>query len=107
LRPIAPRGTLAGLTMTKFPDTPRGRRAQELGGRCPVHGAALEVGPGFAARMDLFPSHAFEAMQRALPFCLDLGESFEQERGSAPATVLWCPVCVAAAQQGQKIAGKE
>lgn len=104
------------MTATNFPDTPRGRRARALGGRCPVHGAALQVGPGFASRIDLLPSHEFEAMQLALPFCLDLGESFERAAWSEPATVLWCPECVAAApalcaslraQQGQKIAGKE
>ena len=57
------------MTTTEFPNTSRGRRAQELDGRCPVHGAALEVGPGFVSRMDLFPGREFEAMQLALPFC--------------------------------------
>lgn len=85
------------MTVTEFPDTPRGRRARELGGRCPVHGATLKVGPGFASRMDLFPSHEFEAMQLALPFCLDLGESFEGGSLRDPTTVIWCPDCVAAA----------
>lgn len=86
------------MTATSFPDTPRGRHAQKLGGRCPVHGAGLQVGPGFASRMDLFPSREFEEMQLALPFCLDLGESFEAGPRSDPATVIWCPECVAAAR---------
>lgn len=85
------------MTSIEFPDTPRGRHARSLGGRCPVHGALLRVGPGFASRMDLFPSREFEAMQLALPFCLDLGESFEDDGRSAPSTVVWCPGCVAAA----------
>lgn len=85
------------MTATEFPNTPRGRHARNLDGRCPVHGAALEVGPGFASRMDLFPGREFEAMQLALPFCLDLGESFERGPRSVPATVIWCPECVAAA----------
>ena len=37
-----------------------------------------------------------EAMQRALPFCLDLGESFEGGARCDPAAVIWCPDCVAA-----------
>lgn len=85
------------MTATEFPNTPRGRRARELGGRCPVHEAALNVGPGFTSRMDLFPSHEFETMQIALPFCLDLGESFEAGPLRDPTTVIWCPACVAAA----------
>jgi hypothetical protein len=85
------------MTATEFPNTPRGRRARELDGRCPVHGAALKVSPGFASRMDLFPSHEFEAMQLALPFCLDLGESFEGGSRRDPTIVIWCPECVAAA----------
>ena len=85
------------MTTTEFPNTSRGRRAQELDGRCPVHGAALEVGPGFVSRMDLFPGREFEAMQLALPFCLDLGESFEGGPRLDPTTVIWCPECVAAA----------
>lgn len=85
------------MSTADFPDTPRGRHARELGGRCPVHGATLKVGPGFASRMDLFPGHEFEAMQLALPFCLDLGESFEARPPCDEATVIWCPECVAAA----------
>jgi hypothetical protein len=83
--------------MPEFPDTPRGRRARSLGGRCPVHADALRVGPGFASRMDLLPSGEFEAMQLALPFCLDLGESFAAAPRTGPATLVWCPACVAAA----------
>lgn len=84
------------MAATEFPNTPRGRLARSLDGRCPVHGAALRVSPGFASRMDLLPSHEFEAMQRALPFCLDLGESFEGGARCDPAAVIWCPDCVAA-----------
>jgi hypothetical protein len=85
------------MSTTEFPDTPRGRHARSLGGRCPVHGAPLKAGPGFASRMDLFPTREFEAMQMALPFCLDLGESFEDDPRCDPTTVIWCPECVAAA----------
>lgn len=85
------------MTGTEFPNTPRGRLARDLDGRCPVHEAALKVSPGFALRMDMLPSHEFEAMQLALPFCLDLGESFEGGSRHDPIAVIWCPECVAAA----------
>ncbi len=96
LSATVPRGRFPTMAATEFPNTPRGRLARSLDGRCPVHGAALRVSPGFASRMDLLPSHEFEAMQRALPFCLDLGESFEGGARCDPAAVIWCPDCVAA-----------
>jgi len=96
LSATAPRGRFPTMAATEFPNTPKGRLARSLDGRCPVHGAALRVSPGFASRMDLLPSHEFEAMQRALPFCLDLGESFEGGARCDPAAVIWCPDCVAA-----------
>jgi hypothetical protein len=82
----------------RFPDTPRGHFAARSGGRCPVHGNPLQVGPGYRSRMDLLPSAAFERFQIANPFCLDLGEHFEARPSTDPDTLIWCPSCVAAAE---------
>ena len=84
---------------SRFPDTPRGRYADRVGGRCPVHGSPLEVSPGYRIRMDLLPSHAFEQLQIANPFCLDLGEFFEPRPSCDPVTVIWCAACQAAAER--------
>ncbi len=85
--------------MNAFPDTPRGRYAARCHGRCPVHDEALQQTLGYVLRMDLFPSHAWEEIQMANPFCLDLGESLTPPaRGHSRETLVWCPRCQANAR---------
>lgn len=88
----------------RFPDTPAGRYAAECGGRCPAHGAPLEVAPGYALHIEFFPSREWEAFRMANPFSLDLGRSLTPPaRSCSRETLVWCPRCEAARRRGEPV----
>ncbi|MFV8750657.1 hypothetical protein ACNOYE_08895 [Nannocystaceae bacterium ST9] len=85
--------------LAAHPETPL-RRRWSPPHRCPVHDQPLLTAIGVRFTADITPTRAFEAIQIANPCCLDVDEAFEPGRvalSHAPARLVWCPACQAAA----------